>query len=90
MPEGDIWGLSGPQFPKPTAIQQRYCYPRGTSEFSKKKGGSLWTMHNRDGTESREFRLLHVYNSEKRASNKRAALSKEERPPVVAGPAKQV
>jgi hypothetical protein len=22
------WQLSGPQFPRPTAIQQRYCYPR--------------------------------------------------------------
>lgn len=22
------WSLSGPQFPQPTAIQQRYCYPK--------------------------------------------------------------
>lgn len=38
------WSLSGPQFPQPTAIQQRYCYPKGEAEYSSKKGGALWTM----------------------------------------------
>lgn len=38
------WSLSGPQFPQPTAIQQRYCYPKGRKEYSDKKGGALWTM----------------------------------------------
>lgn len=39
------WSLSGPQFPQPTAIQQRYCYPKGERlEYSGKKGGALWTM----------------------------------------------
>ena len=38
------WSLSGPQFPQPTAIQQRYCYPKGSPEYSSRKGGALWTM----------------------------------------------
>jgi hypothetical protein len=38
------WQLSGPQFPKKTVIQQRYCYPKGRSEYSAWKGGSLWTI----------------------------------------------
>mmetsp|Transcript_30956 Transcript_30956/g.43953 ORF Transcript_30956/g.43953 Transcript_30956/m.43953 type:complete len:98 (-) Transcript_30956:569-862(-) len=38
------WSLSGPQFPQPTAIQQRYCYPRGDPDYSSQKGGALWTM----------------------------------------------
>ena len=38
------WSLSGPQFPKPTAIQQRYCYPRGDYDYCNHKGGALWTM----------------------------------------------
>ena len=37
------WSLSGPQFPLPTAIQQRYCYPKGNAEYSNTKGGALWT-----------------------------------------------
>jgi hypothetical protein len=38
------WSLSGPQFPQPTAIQQRYCYPKGDADYSSQKGGALWTM----------------------------------------------
>jgi hypothetical protein len=38
------WSLSGPQFPQPTAIQQRYCYPKGDPVYSSQKGGALWTM----------------------------------------------
>ena len=38
------WSLSGPQFPQPTAIQQRYCYPKGDPIYSSQKGGALWTM----------------------------------------------
>lgn len=38
------WSLSGPQFPHPTAIQQRYCYPKGEPDYSSQKGGALWTM----------------------------------------------
>lgn len=38
------WSLSGPQFPQPTAIQQRYCYPKGDPMYSSQKGGALWTM----------------------------------------------
>lgn len=38
------WSLSGPQFPQPTAIQQRYCYPKGDPLYSSQKGGALWTM----------------------------------------------
>ena len=44
LPPDCPWGLSGPQFPKPTAIQQRYCYPKGRSEYSNRIGGALWTM----------------------------------------------
>ena len=64
------WSLSGPQFPQPTAIQQRYCYPKGNPAYSSQKGGALWTMHDTDGKEDTEFRLLHVYFSAKRAVNK--------------------
>ncbi|CAJ1969286.1 unnamed protein product [Cylindrotheca closterium] len=64
------WSLSGPQFPQPTAIQQRYCYPKGEHEYSSRKGGALWTMYERNGKEDLQFRLLHVYFSAKRAINK--------------------
>lgn len=64
------WSLSGPQFPTPTAIQQRYCYPKGNPAYASEKGGALWTMYDRDAKEDDEFRLLHVYFSEKRAANK--------------------
>ncbi|KAG7354721.1 hypothetical protein IV203_004077 [Nitzschia inconspicua] len=64
------WSLSGPQFPQPTAIQQRYCYPKGDNEYCLRKGGSLWTMYGSDGKENYDFRLLHVYFSSKRAQNK--------------------
>lgn len=63
-PETCPWSLSGPQFPQPTAIQQRYCYPRGDPIYSSRKGGALWTMVSmgsvRDGcglTESLRQRL---------------------------------
>lgn len=69
-PETCPWSLSGPQFPQPTAIQQRYCYPKGRPEYSSRKGGALWTMYGADGKEDVEFRLLHVYFSAKRAINK--------------------
>ena len=62
------WSLSGPQFQKPCKIQQRYCYPKGDPEYSRIKGGSLWTKT--DGTiENVNFRLLYVYYSAKRAGN---------------------
>ena len=72
------WGLSGPQFPTPTAIQQRYCYPRGHPDYANRKGAALWTMYDRDGRESFEFRLLHVYFSLKRALNSGLTLSPAE------------
>ena len=88
---------SGPQYPKPTALQQRYCYPRGNPEYSSQKGGSLWTCYKEGGAEDFEFRILHVYFSAKRAGNKlptkKAAASppkkkqrkvKVESPPAVA------
>jgi hypothetical protein len=64
------WSLSGPQFPQPTAIQQRYCYPKGNHDYSSRKGGALWTMYERNGKEDVQFRLLHVYFSAKRAINR--------------------
>ena len=78
-PETCPWSLSGPQFPQPTAIQQRYCYPKGDPDYAGRKGGALWTMYGRDGKEDFEFRLLHVYFSAKRAINKGVALSEEDR-----------
>ena len=69
-PETCPWSLSGPQFPKPTAIQQRYCYPKGHTDYSSIKGAALWTIFRSDGVEDLEFRLLHVYYSNKRAVNK--------------------
>ena len=68
-PETCKWQLSGPQFPTPTAIQQRYCYPQGREEYSQCTGSALWTMYNVDGVENKEFRLLHVYYSTKRLHN---------------------
>lgn len=59
-PETCPWSLSGPQFPQPTAIQQRYCYPKGRPDYSNGKGGALWTMYNTNGKEDTEYRLLHV------------------------------
>jgi hypothetical protein len=73
------WSLSGPQFPQPTAIQQRYCYPKGDPEYAGRKGGALWTMYGRDGKEDFQFRLLHVYFSAKRAVNKGVILSEEDK-----------
>jgi len=64
------WSLSGPQFPLPTAIQQRYCYPKGDPAYSGVKGGALWTCYDENGREDLEYRLLHVYYSAKRAGNK--------------------
>jgi hypothetical protein len=70
------WALSGPQFPQPTAMQQRYCYPVvGESYYSKTQGGTLWTMYNCEGEEEKEYRLLHVYYSPKRAKNNLNAAS---------------
>lgn len=77
-PETSPWSLSGPQFPPPTAIQQRYCYPKGRREYSNRKGGALWTMYGTDGQEDLEFRLLHVYFSAKRAVNKGVNLKDSE------------
>eukprot|EP00980_Cylindrotheca_fusiformis_P014555 scaffold3924_cov109-Cylindrotheca_fusiformis.AAC.4 len=61
------WSLSGPQFPQPTAIQQRYCYPKGNIDYSSQKGGAMWTMYDNSGKEDLNYRLLHVYFSAKRA-----------------------
>jgi hypothetical protein len=62
------WSLSGPQFPHPTPLQQRYCYPKCDSEYACKKGGSLWTIISDNGKEDLTYRLLHIYFSEKRAN----------------------
>lgn len=70
MSETCPWSLSGPQFPQPTGIQQRYCYPKGSPGYSSQIGGALWTICGSDGKEDLEFRLLHVYFSAKRAVNK--------------------
>ena len=63
------WSLSGPQFPNPAPLQQRYCYPRGDTEYASQKGGSLWTIVDDNGKEDFTYRLLHVYFSEKRANS---------------------
>lgn len=73
------WSLSGPQFPQPTAIQQRYCYPKGNPDYAGRKGGALWTMYGANGKEDFQYRLLHVYFSAKRAVNKGVELSAEDR-----------
>lgn len=78
-PETCPWSLSGPQFPQPTAIQQRYCYPKGDPDYAGRKGGALWTMYGSNGKEDFQFRLLHVYFSAKRAVNKGVELSDEDR-----------
>jgi hypothetical protein len=77
-PENCPWSLSGPQFPvsnKAGALQQRYCYPKGRAEYSSYKGGALWTLRGADGKEDSEYRLLHVYQSQKRAANKGITLA---------------
>lgn len=78
-PETCPWSLSGPQFPAPNAVQQRYCYPKGRPEYSSRTGGALWTMYDENGNEDTEYRLLHVYLSPKRAANKGIDLSAEGR-----------
>jgi len=66
--------MSGPQYPLPSSVQQRYCYPRGDSkEYATQMGGAMWTVYNKDGEEDLNYRLLHVYFSEKRAVNKKQA-----------------
>ena len=77
------WSLSGPQFPVPTAIQQRYCYPKGDPNYSTMKGGALWTAYDEHGREDLEFRLLHVYYSAKRAGKTGHSVN------TVANPAKR-
>ena len=71
------WSLSGPQFPNATAIQQRYCYPKGVPQYSNRVGGALWTIFfdGRD-KEDLEFRLLHVY-----LTAKRGVVSQPKKPP---------
>lgn len=69
---------SGPQFPTPSSLQQRYCYPRGDSSYSNEKGGALWTAYKSDGTEDLEFRILHVYYSAKRAGTKHPLTSSKQ------------
>merc|ERR1712157_506304 len=64
---GCSWSLSGPQFPKSTQIQQRYCYPKGDAEYSRERGGALWTRQLDYDSEDYEFRVLHVYFSSKRS-----------------------
>lgn len=75
------WQLSGPQLRNPaTTIQQRYCYPKGNPRYSNIKGGTLWTMLCTDRKEDVRYRLLHVYQSAKRAaSNSSRKLSKRKR-----------
>lgn len=63
------WSLSGAQFSHPTPIQLRYCYPKGPEEYSRRKGAALWTKYLDDGKEDKNFRILHVYYSAKRALN---------------------
>lgn len=87
-PETCPWSLSGPQFPQPTAIQQRYCYPKGRPEYSSQKGGALWTMYRNDGKEDLTYRLLHVYYSAKRAVNKGVGAD-EASPVTTESPAKR-
>ncbi len=53
------WSLSGPQFPQPTHLQQRYCYPKCDGEYASKKGGSLWTIINDEGKED----LTYLFSS---------------------------
>jgi hypothetical protein len=77
-PETCPWSLSGPQFPTPTAIQQRYCYPKGDPAYSCRKGGALWTMYDVNKKEDMEFRLLHVYFSAKRAVNRGIEIPEDE------------
>jgi hypothetical protein len=77
-PESCKWQLSGPQFPTPSAIQQRYCYPQGRKEYSRCTGSALWTMYNTDGIENKDYRLLHVYYSTKRLQNGGVRNSKNE------------
>lgn len=83
---GVRWSLSGPQFPRPTAIQQRYCYPTTEIEYSKTKGGALWTMFGADGKEDATYRVLHVYYSTKRAGNPGGKRSKRGTTQASGGP----
>lgn len=50
------------------------------------KGGAIWTMYYEDGKEADEFRLLHVYYSNKRATNKKARTTKRRKPSTEPAP----
>jgi hypothetical protein len=78
-PDACPWSLSGPQYPRPTAMQQRYCYPKEEArpQYSCCKGSALWTMF-RDGVEDQNYRLLHVYFSTKRANNRGVSVPDDE------------
>ena len=68
-----VWNISGPQLARPTTLQQRYCYPKGRTDYCDRMGGVLWTACAADKNgkvkENFEYRILHVYFSEKRATN---------------------
>lgn len=60
------WSVSGPQLQtNATALQQRYCYPKGTGEYSEDKGGAVWTLVS-NGVENIDTRILNVYESSRR------------------------
>ncbi len=69
------WSLSGPQYKKTDGsvdLQQRYCAPKGESEYCTLTKGSLWTQVTSEG-EDFDVRVLHVYKK----------LPKRAPPPVV-------
>ncbi|KAL7469133.1 hypothetical protein ACHAXS_009384 [Conticribra weissflogii] len=63
------WSISGPQNSRSHRMNQRYCYPRGQREYSRNRGGSMWTQSDEYGNELTEYRLFQVYHSRKRAGN---------------------
>ncbi|KAL7451095.1 hypothetical protein ACHAWC_004066, partial [Mediolabrus comicus] len=65
------WSLSGPSANSKVegAVQQRYSYPKGRPEYSNTKGGSLWTIVDRNGKDNLEVRIFHVYQSFKRLAS---------------------
>lgn len=66
------WTLSGPQYSRKGAVQQRYCYPKGQEKYASSKGAGLYTVYDAEGKEIVNYRVLHVYFSSKRANSESA------------------
>lgn len=53
------WSLSGPQQKDSSkTVQQRYCYPRGSTNYSSDKGAIMYTKVDDNGVEGHDVRVV--------------------------------